>query len=752
MLVEHLRLWPGNDTSSDRCVLDAPATPSVTSSLNSTVGGVLGEDRTDLVPPTDAKFSDAKISGREMHPYLGACETCGSTHGNAKYSLFCVFDGHNGVHAARMASQLVLDLVESRLPVHPGGVLPSAADDLEFQHFRERIQLALVMSTVELNRIFAEKGIHAGCTATIVLQVGLLVTAVNLGDSRAVVDTGSEVFVLTADHRVASNKAERHRVQAMGALVAPLAIWGSGPATDRTQGVGPLRIWPGGLSISRAIGDFDVGDSVLPFPYLCQVMLPPSGGRLVVASDGVWDAFDKLTRVTGMARGSTTENAPSQLIQTIIRAFGGLKDDTTVIVVDILPHTVTFPETVSLVAKRNTLFTGSVRGSISGLLALGSSVDITQPSPAIPIANNGKTRTGGEAKRDKSAGVRAGCFCFGGGGGVSDESDVVTRPKALHAPAPVVDSTHKQHTDASTTSSSSSPSASRHQAKHGSHRCVVLTAFDVAGLMGLMPALEPVVPAWYTPELGEGLFASASEASAVWQIMRNKLLEAKGRPKGEEVSVEGAGMEGTERRGRRVAFSEEVDRHVEEREEASLEISITETSTKSSMRRNASHHFLSATADDDSEFASKFGHYSSLSQDAISNLYEPSVRAGRVYNSEASLHAGSAMIQKEDPTVRLRGSSFDGSVHWKASTLPSLDEKKPPLEDLNVKDVDSNKQGQVRNKSWPLPPVRVVKRTGRGATTTSNLENSESKEGDARAEKREVSGVDHKEGLDTIGE
>lgn len=34
--------------------------------------------------------------------------------------------------------------------------------------------------------------------------------------------------------------------------------------------MGPLRIWPGGLCLSRAVGDFDVGDSVIPFPHVMQ--------------------------------------------------------------------------------------------------------------------------------------------------------------------------------------------------------------------------------------------------------------------------------------------------------------------------------------------------------------------------------------------------------------------------------------------------------------------------------------------------
>lgn len=47
---------------------------------------------------------------------------------------------------------------------------------------------------------------------------------------------------------------------------------GGGPAQGKSAiGVGPLRLWPGGLCLSRAIGDFDVGDSVLSLPYVSQV-------------------------------------------------------------------------------------------------------------------------------------------------------------------------------------------------------------------------------------------------------------------------------------------------------------------------------------------------------------------------------------------------------------------------------------------------------------------------------------------------
>ncbi|CAM8913638.1 unnamed protein product [Rhodiola kirilowii] len=35
--------------------------------------------------------------------------------------------------------------------------------------------------------------------------------------------------------------------------------------------IGPLRCWPGGLCLSRSIGDFDVGEFIVPVPYVKQI-------------------------------------------------------------------------------------------------------------------------------------------------------------------------------------------------------------------------------------------------------------------------------------------------------------------------------------------------------------------------------------------------------------------------------------------------------------------------------------------------
>ncbi|XP_024381184.1 probable protein phosphatase 2C 12 [Physcomitrium patens] len=54
--------------------------------------------------------------------------------------------------------------------------------------------------------------------------------------------------------------------------------------------IGPIRVWPCGPCLSRSIGDLDVGDYIVAVPHVKQIKLSPAGGRLILTSDGVWDA------------------------------------------------------------------------------------------------------------------------------------------------------------------------------------------------------------------------------------------------------------------------------------------------------------------------------------------------------------------------------------------------------------------------------------------------------------------------------
>ena len=53
-----------------------------------------------------------------------------------------------------------------------------------------------------------------------------MLTVANLGDSRAIVDTGAAVKQVTVDHRVATHKEERRRLEANNILIAPIDVSG----------------------------------------------------------------------------------------------------------------------------------------------------------------------------------------------------------------------------------------------------------------------------------------------------------------------------------------------------------------------------------------------------------------------------------------------------------------------------------------------------------------------------------------------
>ena len=94
-------------------------------------------------------------------------------------------------------------------------------------------------------------------------------------------------------HRINDNDAEKARLMATGAEIAPLSQEMDGPAAVGTLGLGPLRVWPGGLCVSRSIGDKDVRPNIIATPHVRQVLVPEWVCMLIIASDGLWDCISK---------------------------------------------------------------------------------------------------------------------------------------------------------------------------------------------------------------------------------------------------------------------------------------------------------------------------------------------------------------------------------------------------------------------------------------------------------------------------
>jgi serine/threonine protein phosphatase PrpC len=236
-------------------------------------------------------------------------------------TLKCVlqlFDGHNGSAAAIYTKENLLNNVLAAIP-----------SDLNRDEWVAALPRALVAGFVKTDKDFQERARTSGTTVTFVIVEGWVVSVASVGDSRCILEPAEGgVYYLSADHRLEINEEERDRVTASGGEVGRL---NTGGGTE----IGPLRCWPGGLCLSRSIGDLDVGEYIVPVPYVKQVKLSSAGGRLIISSDGVWDAIS-AEEALDCCRGLPPESSAEHIVKEAV-GKKGIRDDTTCIVVDILP-------------------------------------------------------------------------------------------------------------------------------------------------------------------------------------------------------------------------------------------------------------------------------------------------------------------------------------------------------------------------------------------------------------------------------
>ncbi|KAL3505187.1 hypothetical protein ACH5RR_035028 [Cinchona calisaya] len=238
--------------------------------------------------------------------------------GITTYSVFGLLDGHNGSAAAIYSKENLLNNILGAIPA-----------DLNRDEWVAALPRALVAGFVKTDKDFQDRAQTSGTTVTFVIIEGWVVTVASVGDSCCVLESAEGgIYYLSADHRLESNEEERERITSSGGEVGRL---NTGGGTE----IGPLRCWPGGLCLSRSIGDMDVGEFIVPVPYVKQVKLSSAGGRLIISSDGVWDALP-AEKAFDCCRGMPADAAAAQIVKEALEVKG-LRDDTTCIVVDIQP-------------------------------------------------------------------------------------------------------------------------------------------------------------------------------------------------------------------------------------------------------------------------------------------------------------------------------------------------------------------------------------------------------------------------------
>eukprot|EP00981_Chlorochromonas_danica_P007021 scaffold1524_cov182-Ochromonas_danica.AAC.5 len=206
--------------------------------------------------------------------------------------LLCLcLPGHCGILVAEHAAQHLIPTLESTSQWK--AYLALSATQRQSQAGVDLVEQALVQAFVDLDRalravLVKEDGEEievineAGCAAVCSLITPTHIFCANLGDSRCILGTTSQVVALSEDHKP-ELPLEMERIEKAGGFVA----W------NRVNGM---------LAMSRALGDFtykisshaktDKDHLVIAYPDIAVRRRDPKEDEvLVVACDGVWDVL-----------------------------------------------------------------------------------------------------------------------------------------------------------------------------------------------------------------------------------------------------------------------------------------------------------------------------------------------------------------------------------------------------------------------------------------------------------------------------
>lgn len=201
-----------------------------------------------------------------------------------KCSFFGVFDGHGGSNCADfLRDNLHQYIVKTRyFPFQPKEAILEGFKMAE----KEFLERAESKSTVD----------KSGSCAVVLLIVGEICYAANLGDSRIVMssEAGCKIYPLSKDHKPFVEEELKRIVENGGKIYQSVGQVNAAPV------LGPYRVFPGRLSVSRTFGDIEAklpcygGNPkvLISTPEIKAFKIHPEYEFIILASDGI---FDKLS-------------------------------------------------------------------------------------------------------------------------------------------------------------------------------------------------------------------------------------------------------------------------------------------------------------------------------------------------------------------------------------------------------------------------------------------------------------------------
>lgn len=215
-------------------------------------------------------------------------------------SLFGVFDGHGGAHAAEYLKEHLFE----NLIKHPQLIADT--------------KLAIIETYQKTDSDFLESEMNTlrddGSTASAAVFVGNRLYVANVGDSRAVISKAGQAIPLSDDHKP-NRSDERKRIEDAGGVVMWAGTW-------RVGGV---------LAMSRAFGNRLLKQFVVAEPEIQEQEIIDDLELLILASDGLWDVVPNEDAISVAGEEEDPETAAQRLTETAF--VRGSADNITCIVV-----------------------------------------------------------------------------------------------------------------------------------------------------------------------------------------------------------------------------------------------------------------------------------------------------------------------------------------------------------------------------------------------------------------------------------
>eukprot|EP01025_Chloroclados_australasicus_P004328 TRINITY_DN1105_c0_g1_i2.p1 TRINITY_DN1105_c0_g1~~TRINITY_DN1105_c0_g1_i2.p1 ORF type:complete len:451 (-),score=13.63 TRINITY_DN1105_c0_g1_i2:2319-3671(-) len=282
------------------------------------------------VGAVDVKYSCAQVQLKREDVMI-VPQQSKTTSSCGKCVVFAIGDGHGGSQASKFVARHLEQTLYNNLNQDH---LEYAMANQGMEHVAQIIRSCLHATFLQLDKDFVDSCQYdAGTTLTVLVICGRLISVASVGDSKAVLvlpELGQKLD-LTADHRIHDNDEERLRMLRSGATISKHRI--------RDKYVGVLRVYPGGLALSRSIGDRVSKPHVIPDPFISQAILPTDQkAKVILASDGLWDELSSKEAQL-ITQSTKLSSLPAKLIQAAFQANNyQVNDDTSVLAISIKPH------------------------------------------------------------------------------------------------------------------------------------------------------------------------------------------------------------------------------------------------------------------------------------------------------------------------------------------------------------------------------------------------------------------------------